>query len=71
VSDDYQRLDNGGYISKIREGRGTRYLVDLQRPLRHKTQRDVAVKRLMAILNVKGSKTDALRVDEQSMLLSG
>ncbi len=46
-------LDNGGYISKIREGRGTRYLVDLQRPLRHKTQRDVAVKSLMAILNVK------------------
>jgi len=30
--------------------------VDLQRPLRHKTQRDVAVKSLMAILNVKGSK---------------
>lgn len=48
-------LDKSGYISKIREGRGVRYLTDLQRSMRHKTQRDVAVSRLMTILNTKCS----------------
>jgi DNA-binding transcriptional ArsR family regulator len=46
-------LDQGGYISKIREGRGVRYLVDFERPMRHKTQRDVAVGHLMSILSTK------------------
>ena len=48
-------LDNGGYISKIREGRGVRYLVDFERSMRHKTQQDVAVKHLLSILSVKSS----------------
>ena len=48
-------LDQGGYISKIREGRGVRYLVDFERPMRHKTQRDVAVNHLLSILNAKCS----------------
>jgi DNA-binding transcriptional ArsR family regulator len=46
-------LDEGGYISKIREGRGVRYTVNVERPMRHKTQRDVAVSRLLSILNAK------------------
>jgi predicted transcriptional regulator len=48
-------LDKGGYISKIREGRGVQYMVDLERPMRHKTQRDVAVNHLLSILNAKCS----------------
>jgi DNA-binding transcriptional ArsR family regulator len=48
-------LLKGGYIRKIREGRGVRYLVDFERPMRHRTQRDVAVGHLMSILSVKGS----------------
>jgi predicted transcriptional regulator len=48
-------LDQGGYISKIREGRGVRYVVDFERPMRHKTQRDVAVSHLMSILSAKCS----------------
>ena len=48
-------LDQGGYISKIREGRGVRYLVDFERPIRHKTQRDVTVSHLMSILSTKCS----------------
>ena len=48
-------LDQGGYIRKIREGRGVRYLVDLDRPMRHKTQRDVAVSHLLSILSAKRS----------------
>lgn len=48
-------LDKGGYISKIREGRGVRYLMDFERPMRHKTQQDVAVSHLMSILSAKCS----------------
>ena len=48
-------LDKGGYISKIREGRGARYKVDFERPMRHKTLRDVAVNHLLSILSVKCS----------------
>ena len=46
-------LDKGGYISKTREGRGIRYTVNVERPMRHKTQRDVAVNHLLSILNAK------------------
>ena len=46
-------LDKGGYISKTREGRGIRYTVNVERPMRHKTQRDAAVNRLLSILNAK------------------
>jgi predicted transcriptional regulator len=45
-------LDKSGFISKIHEGRGVRYIVDLERPMRHKTQKDVAVKDLLSILSV-------------------
>jgi len=48
-------LYKGGYISKIREGRGVRYMVDYKRPMRHKTQRDVSVNHLLSILSVKCS----------------
>ena len=48
-------LDKGGYISKIREGRGVRYKVDFERPMRHKTLRDVAVNHLLSILSLKCS----------------
>jgi predicted transcriptional regulator len=48
-------LEQGGYISKIREGRGVRYLVDFKRPMRHKTQQDVAVSHLLSILSAKCS----------------
>jgi len=48
-------LDKDGYISKIREGRGVQYMVDFERPMRHKTQRDVAVNQLLSILNGKCS----------------
>jgi predicted transcriptional regulator len=46
-------LDKGGYISKIREGRGVRYMVDSGRPMRHKTQRDIAVNYLLSALSTK------------------
>ena len=46
-------LDKGGYISKIREGRGVRYLVDFERSMRHKTQQGVAVSHLLSILSAK------------------
>ena len=48
-------LDQAGYITKIREGRGVRYVVNLDRPMRHKTQQDVAVSRLLSILTAEGS----------------
>ena len=44
-------LDKSGYIRKMREGRGVRYLVDFKRPMRHRTQRDVAVKHLLSLLS--------------------
>lgn len=48
-------LAQGGYFSKIREGRNVRYLVNFERPMRHKTQRDVAVSHLISILSAKCS----------------
>jgi DNA-binding transcriptional ArsR family regulator len=48
-------LYKGGYISKIREGRGVRYRVDSERPMRHKTQRAIAVNHLLSILSSKYS----------------
>jgi predicted transcriptional regulator len=48
-------LAKGGYISKMREGRGVRYLVDSERSMRHKTQRGVAVGSLLSVLNAKCS----------------
>ena len=51
ISDLYE----GGYISKMREGRGIRYLVDFERPMRHRTQRGVAVRHLLSILSARAS----------------
>ena len=51
ISDLYE----GGYIDKVREGRGVRYLLDSERTMRHKTQQGVAVKNLMSILSTKRS----------------
>lgn len=48
-------LDKGGYIRRIREGRGVRYIVDFERPMRHKTLRDVAVSRLLSVLTAEDS----------------
>lgn len=48
-------LAKGGYISRIREGRGVRYLVDSERSMRHKTQQGVAVGNLLSVLNAKCS----------------
>ncbi len=55
-------LDQDGYISKIHEGRGIRYLVDFERPMRRKTQRDVAVGHLMSILSAKCYSTKKERI---------
>lgn len=46
-------LAEDGYISKIREGRNVRYRAAIEMPLRHKTQRDVAVRHLLAIMSAK------------------
>ena len=51
-------LDKGGYISKIREGRGVRYMMDSERSMRHKTQRDIAVNHLLSILSAKRSSIE-------------
>ena len=51
-------LDRGGYISKVREGRCVRYMVDLKRPMRHRTQRHVTVNHLLSILSAKCSSTE-------------
>ncbi len=52
-------LEKGGYISKVREGRGVRYRVDSERSMRHRTQQGIAVKHLLSILNAKRtSQTD-------------
>ena len=48
-------LDKGGYISKIREGRGVRYRVDFDRSMRHKTQQGVAVSHLLSILSAQNA----------------
>ena len=56
-------LDEGGYIGKIREGRGVRYRVNADRPMRHKTQRDVAVRHLLSILKANSSSIGSNDID--------
>ena len=43
-------LDAEGYIRRMREGRRNVYSVDTELPMRHDTQRDVAVGELLRIL---------------------
>ena len=49
-------LQEAGYIKKKKEGRRVRYQVKDQAPLRHKTQGDKAVGKLLKILNPKHEK---------------
>lgn len=43
-------LEAEGYIHRIREGRGNRYVVNLERPLRHPAQRGQPVRELLDLL---------------------
>lgn len=43
-------LDRGGYISRIREGRGIFYQVNFDKSMRHRTQRGNTVRRLLSTL---------------------
>jgi DNA-binding transcriptional ArsR family regulator len=51
-------LYEGGYIAKGKEGRRVRYQVKYHARLRHKTQRDKAIGKLLKVLNA-GSKKEA------------
>lgn len=51
-------LDEGGYIKKISEGRRIQYFVNSEKPMRHRTQRDIAISSLLSILNTKQSPID-------------
>ena len=48
-------LDKGGYIRKIREGRNVRYIVDSQQFMRHRKQKNIAVRDLLSVLNTNRS----------------
>ena len=43
-------LEEEGYIQRVREGRGNRYSVHLDRPLRHPAQQGQQVHDLLALL---------------------
>ncbi len=45
-----------GYIKKKREGRGVRYRINSDIPMRHETHRDVAIGDFLAPLGWKGRK---------------
>jgi predicted ArsR family transcriptional regulator len=49
-------LEAEGYISKAREGRGVRYSINSHLPLRHRTQKDRLVSKLLEALGWNGSK---------------
>jgi predicted ArsR family transcriptional regulator len=49
-------LEAEGYISKTREGRGVRYSINSHLPLRHRTQKDKSVNRLLEALGWKEGK---------------
>jgi predicted DNA-binding transcriptional regulator YafY len=46
-------LEAEGYISKTREGRGVRYSINSHLPLRHRTQKDKSVSKLLDALGWK------------------
>jgi predicted ArsR family transcriptional regulator len=46
-------LEAERYISKAREGRGVRYSINSQLPLRHRTQKDKSVSKLLDALGWK------------------
>ena len=46
-------LTEAGYVTKKREGRGNRYRVNPNLPLRHSTYRDTAVGDLLGVLGSK------------------
>jgi predicted ArsR family transcriptional regulator len=47
-------LEAEGYIVKAKEGRGLRYSVRVGLPLRHSTQRDKQVGKLLSVLGWRG-----------------
>jgi predicted ArsR family transcriptional regulator len=49
-------LEAEGYISKAKEGRGVRYSINSQLPLRHRTQKDKSVEGLLFTLGWEGDK---------------
>jgi predicted ArsR family transcriptional regulator len=49
-------LEAEGYISKTREGRGVRYSINSHLPLRHRTQKDKSVSKLLEALGWKEGK---------------
>lgn len=49
-------LQAEGYISKAREGRGVRYSINSHLPLRHRTQKDRSVSKLLEALGWKEKK---------------
>lgn len=59
-------LEKDGYITKIRLGRGVRYSVNPDQPLRHRSQQGIVVGKLLSALNVKQKLTsDALPADRK------
>jgi predicted ArsR family transcriptional regulator len=46
-------LETGGFIQKTREGRGAKYSVKKNLPMRHQTQRDKSVGDLLKLLGIK------------------
>jgi predicted ArsR family transcriptional regulator len=46
-------LEAEGYISKVKEGRGVRYSINSRLPLRHRTQKDKSVSKLLDALGWK------------------
>jgi len=47
-------LESEGYIAKAKEGRRIRYSVEATLPLRHSTQQDKQVGKLLEVLGWKG-----------------
>jgi predicted ArsR family transcriptional regulator len=49
-------LEAEAYISKAKEGRGVRYSINSRLPLRHRTQKDKSVNKLLEALGWEGDK---------------
>jgi predicted ArsR family transcriptional regulator len=49
-------LEVEAYISKAREGRGVRYSINSRLPLRHRTQKDKSISKLLEALGWKEGK---------------
>jgi predicted transcriptional regulator len=49
-------LEGEGYIGKKKEGRRVKYSINQKLPLRHQTQQDKSVKKLLEALGWKGKR---------------